>query len=160
MSTKPNPEPESPTISCTRFESASAGTPGGQPTAAPMHAPALGSAAGRMPVPTRPWILALALAVSLALPASGGATQWPVAPEPGEDDIPGVQRDGTLRIVRFTGSWGEVPEDQGTLIGWAGAAATGDLVLHRDDEAEVEATIEILRPAQMAPAGEEELSGD
>jgi len=54
------------------------------------------------------------------------SSEWNVVPDPDRDQ-PGVERAGTLRIVRFTGDWNGVAQDQGTLLGWAGAAATGKL---------------------------------
>src|SRR5262245_14674624 len=78
----------------------------------------------------------IALAAALLAVAAAGAPQaqaagardwteereWSVMPPP-ESNEGGVQRDGTLRIVRF-GVDGQDPlEDQGTVIGWVNGAA-------------------------------------
>ena len=93
-------------------------------------------------------------ATVLAVAGSSGATEWPVVPVPGED-IPGVQRDGTLRFVRYTGDGSDVADDQGTVVGWLNRAATGRLVPNPEENPVDEATIEILR-ARPAPAADAE----
>ena len=50
--------------------------------------------------------------------------RWSVMPQP-ERDQPGVERAGTLRVVRFNFDGSDPWRDQGTVIGWANAAAQG-----------------------------------
>jgi len=80
--------------------------------------------------------------------------EWSVMPPP-EGNDGGVQRDGTLRIVRF-GFDGQDPlEDQGTVVGWVNRAASGTLV-QRQEEGPVDALIEIVKrmPSSGSPSAE------
>lgn len=69
--------------------------------------------------------------------------EWSVVPQP-ESNQGGVQRDGTLRVIRF-GLDGQDPlTDQGTVVGWVNRAASGTLVEHKE-EGPVDALLEIVR---------------
>lgn len=88
----------------------------------------------------------LAVAAGLASARPAGADEWPVAGEPdAERNLPGVERSGTLRVIRFSSDGTSPAEDQGTLLGWANAAATGTLVERRDEPAPEEALLEIVK---------------
>jgi hypothetical protein len=70
-------------------------------------------------------IAAAGFAGLLIGPGRTFSSEWNVMPDPQHDNQPGVERAGTLRIVRFTGDWDGVMHDQGTLLGWTNAAVNG-----------------------------------
>jgi hypothetical protein len=79
--------------------------------------------------------------------------RWSVMPQP-ERDQPGVERAGTLRVVRFSFDGGDPWRDQGTVVGWVGAAATGTLEPRREESPE-DTLLEIVKsvpPKPPAPA--------
>lgn len=78
-----------------------------------------------------------------------GDREWSVIPRNPDSTQPGVQRDGTLRVLRFNFDGSSPLDDQGTVIGWANAAVTGTLV-ERHDEAPEETMLEIV-PKEPAP---------
>jgi hypothetical protein len=74
--------------------------------------------------------------------------EWSVVPPP-ESNQPGVQRDGTLRLVRFRLDGRSPVEDQETVVGWFYAAANGTLVERREappEEALLEIVVEKAQP--------------
>lgn len=78
-----------------------------------------------------------------------GDREWSVMPRNPDSTQPGVQRDGTLRILRFNFD-GESPiDDQGTVIGWVNGAVTGTLVERHDEQPE-ETLLEIV-PREPTP---------
>mgnify|MGYP000947244637 CR=1 FL=1 len=72
-------------------------------------------------------VAAVGFASLLVGPGRTFSSEWNVVPDPDRDNIPGVERDGTLRVVRFTGDFDAAAQDQGTLVGWVNAAAKGKL---------------------------------
>ncbi|HZR83652.1 MAG TPA: hypothetical protein VFD92_21335 [Candidatus Binatia bacterium] len=80
-----------------------------------------------------------------------GEQRWSVMP-PVESEQPGVERAGTLRVVRFKFDGGDPMQDQGTVLGWANAAATGTLEPRREEQPE-DALLEIVNHKPPTPGG-------
>lgn len=73
-------------------------------------------------------------------------TQWPVARTGPNDLNPGVDRPGTLRIMRFNFDGTPMTQDKGNVIGWAAQAAKGDYVQNPDKPTEQD-TLELMDKA-------------
>jgi len=70
-------------------------------------------------------------------------TPWPVAPGGQNDLNPGVDRPGTLRILRFNFDGTPMTEDRGSAVGWAAQAAKGNYVQDPDKPTEKD-TLELV----------------
>ncbi|MEI8357980.1 MAG: hypothetical protein WCH13_05790 [Deltaproteobacteria bacterium] len=103
-----------------------------------------------IPVTTLVAAAALALAVLVAAaPAAAGSEEresgspWPVAPGGQGDLNPGVERTGTLRIMRFNFDGTPLTADRGNMVGWVAEASKGNMVEKADKTTE-EDTLEIV----------------
>lgn len=70
-------------------------------------------------------------------------TPWPVARSGPNDLNPGVDRPGTLRIMRFNFDGTPVTEDKGNMVGWAAQAAKGNYEQNPDKPTEQD-TLELV----------------
>ncbi len=99
--------------------------------------------------------LAAVLAVSLLveIPLAGAQDQlgnWRGRPSLEYSD-PRIERNETMRVIRFSGDFKEIVDDQGTVIGWAKAAAEGKVEPREEPEVSGEG-IEILRREEAEKA--------
>jgi hypothetical protein len=99
----------------------------------------------------------LTLGVMMALPAKPAAgadfaesrSAWAVAPPFGENNLPGVERDGTLRIIRFSNDR-QILGDPGTLIGFTSIfVRTGELSPTHEQPSDEKSLLEIMRHVEM-----------
>ena len=87
--------------------------------------------------------------MSSAAPAAAGSEEWqsgspwPVAPGGQGDLNPGVERTGTLRIMRFNFDGTPLTADRGNMVGWVAEASKGNVVEKADKTTE-EDTLEIV----------------
>ena len=76
---------------------------------------------------------------------------WAVAPPIGENDQPGIQRDGTLRIIRFSNDR-QILNDPGTVVGFASIfARTGTLSPTHEKRSDEKSLLEIMRRGELRP---------
>lgn len=96
---------------------------------------------------------------TLALPSGRAAADdfdesrspWAVAPPIGQNDQPGVQRDGTLRIIRFSNDR-QLLNDPGTVLGFASIfARTGQLSPTHEKLSDEKSLLEIMRRGELHP---------
>ena len=75
-----------------------------------------------------PWRTVLPLAVvALALGSLFGSAEVTTVAFAEEHDIPGVEREGTLRVIRFSNDR-QILNDKGTVVGFAAIVArTGEI---------------------------------
>jgi hypothetical protein len=81
---------------------------------------------------------------------SSTTSPWSVAPnlEYDEDSSTGVERTGTLRVIRFSGDRYEVTRDPGTLVGFVGTVgATGEIPKTHDEPLDEKSLLEIMSKA-------------
>jgi len=75
---------------------------------------------------------------------------WAVAPPIGANEQRGVERDGTLRVIRFSNDR-EILNDPGTVVGFASIVArTGEIPETHDDGLDVKGLLEIVRGGTVA----------
>ena len=75
--------------------------------------------------------------------------QWSVAPPIGENDQPGVQRDGTLRVIRFSNDR-QILNDPGTVVGFTSIfARTGELSPTHPKLTDEKSILEIMRRGEL-----------
>ena len=100
---------------------------------------------------------ALAALAVLAVPAGPvladdfeeSRSQWAVAPPFGENLQPGVQRDGTLRVIRFANDR-QILNDPGTVVGFASIfARTGELSPTHPRLSDEKSILEIMRRGEL-----------
>ncbi|HEY8516223.1 MAG TPA: hypothetical protein VIS07_11975 [Candidatus Binatia bacterium] len=73
---------------------------------------------------------------------------WAVAPPVGEHDIPGVEREGTLRVIRFSNDR-QILNDKGTVVGFAAIVArTGEIPPTHERALDEKSLLEIMRRGQ------------
>ena len=78
-------------------------------------------------------------------------SQWAVAPPVGENDQPGVQRDGTLRFIRFSNDR-VILNDPGTVVGFTAIfARTGELSPTHPKVSDEKSLLEIMRRGELPP---------
>ena len=109
--------------------------------------------------------LGLAMAITLltlvaaSVPATPAAADdfeesrspWAVAPPIGQNDQPGVERDGTLRIIRFSNDR-QILNDPGTVVGFASIfARTGTLSPTHEKLSDEKSLLEIMRRGELRP---------
>ena len=76
---------------------------------------------------------------------------WAVAPPAGENDQPGVQRDGTLRIIRFSNDR-QILNDPGTVVGFTSIfVRTGTLSPTHEKPSDEKSLLEIMRRGELRP---------
>lgn len=100
---------------------------------------------------------AAGLAALLAVPAGSALaddfeesrSQWAVAPPIGENLQPGVQRDGTLRVIRFANDR-QILNDPGTVVGFTAIfARTGELSPTHPELRDEKSILEIMRRGDL-----------
>lgn len=76
-------------------------------------------------------------------------SQWAVAPPIGGNDQPGVQRDGTLRLIRFSNDR-QILNDPGTVVGFTSIfARTGELSPTHPQLTDEKSILEIMRRGEL-----------
>jgi len=102
-------------------------------------------------------IMLLTLAVAPLLLPAGPAladdfdesrSPWAVAPPIGSNEQPGVQRDGTLRLIRFSNDR-QILNDPGTVVGFTAIfARTGELSPTHPRTTDEKSILEIMRRSE------------
>ncbi|MEW6272049.1 MAG: hypothetical protein AB1689_22435 [Thermodesulfobacteriota bacterium] len=94
--------------------------------------------------------------LAAALPARGeeaadfeeSRSPWAVAPPIGAHEQPGVERDGTLRVIRFSNDR-QILNDKGTVLGFAAIVArTGEIPATHERPLDEKSLLEIMRRGQ------------
>jgi hypothetical protein len=101
-------------------------------------------------------LLVLTAAVLVAAPAPVRAddfdesrSAWAVMPPFGENLQPGVQRDGTLRVIRFANDR-QILNDPGTVVGFTAIfARTGELSPTHPHMTDEKSLLEIMRRGEI-----------
>jgi hypothetical protein len=99
-------------------------------------------------------LLTVAMMMAPAHPAAAddfeeSRSPWAVAPPVGENDQPGVQRDGTLRIIRFSNDR-QILNDPGTVVGFTSIfARTGTLSPTHEKRSDEKSLLEIMRRGEL-----------
>jgi hypothetical protein len=76
---------------------------------------------------------------------------WAVAPPIGQNDQVGVERDGTLRVIRFSNDR-QILNDPGTVIGFTAIfARTGKLSPTHEQPSDEKSLLEIMRRGELPP---------
>jgi len=105
-------------------------------------------------VATAMMLLTLAWLATSAVPAAASdfeesRSPWAVAPPIGQNDQPGVQRDGTLRVIRFANDR-QILNDPGTVVGFTSIfARTGKLSPTHETPSDEKSLLEIMRRGEM-----------
>lgn len=74
---------------------------------------------------------------------------WAVEPPIGAHEMPGVERDGTLRVIRFANDR-QILNDPGTVIGFASIVArTGALPATHEQPSDEKSLLEIMRRSEV-----------
>jgi hypothetical protein len=74
---------------------------------------------------------------------------WAVQPPIGQNDQPGVERDGTLRIIRFSNDR-QLLNDPGTVLGFVSIfARTGTLSPTHEKPSDEKSLLEIMRRGEL-----------
>lgn len=74
---------------------------------------------------------------------------WAVAPPIGSHEQPGVQRDGTLRVIRFSNDR-QILNDPGTVVGFTAIfARTGELSPTHPQLTDEKSILEIMRRGEL-----------
>lgn len=95
-------------------------------------------------------LLTAVIGAAAATPARAGdfdesRSAWAVAPPVGEKLQPGVQRDGTLRVIRFANDR-QILNDPGTVVGFTAIfARTGELSPTHPYMTDQKSILEIMR---------------
>lgn len=111
--------------------------------------------------PSRGGVVAIMLltlaAAALAVPAAPARgddfdesrSPWAVAPPIGSHEQPGVQRDGTLRLIRFSNDR-QILNDPGTVVGFTSIfARTGELSPTHPRTTDEKSILEIMRRGEL-----------
>jgi hypothetical protein len=70
---------------------------------------------------------------------------WAVAPPIGANELPGVERDGTLRVIRFSNDR-QILNDKGTVVGFAAILGrTGQIPVTHEKPLDEKSLLEIMR---------------
>jgi len=76
-------------------------------------------------------------------------SQWAVAPPVEQNDQPGVQRDGTLRLIRFSNDR-QILNDPGTVVGFTSIfVRTGTLSPTHEKLSDEKSILEIMRRGEI-----------
>jgi hypothetical protein len=101
-------------------------------------------------------LLTLLVAGVAATPAAAddfeeSRSPWAVAPPIGQSDQPGVERDGTLRVIRFSNDR-QILNDPGTVVGFASIfVRTGTLSPTHEKLSDEKSLLEIMRRGEIRP---------
>jgi hypothetical protein len=94
-------------------------------------------------------VLAVPAGPALADDFDESRSQWAVAPPIGENLQPGVQRDGTLRVIRFANDR-QILNDPGTVVGFTAIfARTGELSPTHPQLRDEKSILEIMRRGEL-----------